>query len=180
MFNIDDAMADVVLKARDPALAAIKLAWWREQLQALDVTPPPAEPRLRAVSDHLIRNGVSGEQVSALEDGWLGVLHRDFDSASARGLILFGLLAQLLGEQKTEFQDLGRAWARADLARRTGETEWLRQGERTRVRVRRRMRPLTALAALALRDEERGFPLEPERTPGRSWALLRHRVSGRL
>ena len=42
------------------------------------------------------------------------------------------------------------------------------------------LRPLSALAALAIRDCRRGEPFEAEGTPGRAAAMLRHRFSGRL
>jgi phytoene synthase len=47
-----------------------------------------------------------------------------------------------------------------------------------RLRFTRRLRPLTALARLAVRDLLHGEPFEPEATPGRAAALLRHRWSG--
>ena len=42
------------------------------------------------------------------------------------------------------------------------------------------LRPLSALAALAIRDCRRGEPFEAEGTPGRAAAMLRHRFTGRL
>ncbi|HEU0284996.1 MAG TPA: hypothetical protein VFR52_07635, partial [Sphingomicrobium sp.] len=43
------------------------------------------------------------------------------------------------------------------------------------------LRPLTALTALAVRDLARGGPpFEPEATPGRALALIRHRWTGRI
>ena len=50
LFAIDDAMAEVVASSSQPALGAIRLAWWREALERLDNGPPPAEPRLQAAS----------------------------------------------------------------------------------------------------------------------------------
>lgn len=174
-------MADVALRAREPQLAAIKLAWWREQLQALDATPPPAEPRLQSVAAELLPRGVKGVDLAELEDGWLELLQPvpDLGRASGRGEVLFRLAARLLGVTGAETAALGQAWARADLARRAGSAEWL--GAQTQAGpVPRKLRPLGALAALALRDIRRGMPSEPEGTPGRAWALIRHRITGRL
>ena len=39
LLAIDDAMAEIVATATQPALAAIKLAWWREALEKLDHAP---------------------------------------------------------------------------------------------------------------------------------------------
>ena len=44
MFDIDDAMWDVVARATQPSLAAVKLAWWRERLEDLDEGKVPVEP----------------------------------------------------------------------------------------------------------------------------------------
>jgi phytoene synthase len=178
LFGIDDAMADAVLRARDPALAAIKLAWWREQLQALDHRPPPAEPRLQAAADTLLPLGISGERLSAIEDGWLPLLYADPAAAhsSERGEIMFGLASSLLGVSVGP--EVARIWALADLARGRGDTSLLDRGLVPVTKAARNARPLTALAALAARDHRKGV-LEPEGTPGRAWTLLRHRLTGR-
>jgi hypothetical protein len=42
------------------------------------------------------------------------------------------------------------------------------------------LRPLTMLSALAARDQRRPWPPEPEATPQRAWAILRHRLTGKL
>lgn len=52
---------------REPMLAAIKQAWWREQLAALDTGQSPAEPLLQALSA-LQAHGVSGQMLSAMAD----------------------------------------------------------------------------------------------------------------
>ena len=181
LLAIDDALADAALKTREPQLAAIKLAWWREQLQALDVMPSPAEPRLEMAKRELLPRGIGGAELSELEDGWLALLQSTADPAmvGARGEILFALAARLLDVRAEETAALGRTWALADLARRTRDERWL--GPEPQIpAVARPLRPLSALTALAVRDLRRGFPLENEAVPGRAWTLLRHRLSGRL
>src|SRR5215210_353370 len=74
LFDIDDAMGAVVARATEPALAAIKLAWWREQLEELDQGKVPAEPRLRAAAAELVRRGIKGAELTALEAGWATLL----------------------------------------------------------------------------------------------------------
>ncbi len=180
IFAIDDALADVVLTATQPALAAIKLAWWRESLEKLDGQRAPAEPRLQAVAEQLLPRGLSGSRIAELEQGWSALLEevQDWHRVVERGAVLFGLAQHLLGSDEA-VTDAGRAWAGVDLARRTGEQQWLGQPE-VSGRFGRRVRPLTMLAALALRDQRRGWPPEPEATPQRSWTILRHRLTGRL
>ena len=183
LLDIDEAMAEVVAKATEPALAAIKLAWWRERLQDLDANSVPAEPRLRAASAELLRRGVTGADLAGLEDGWSALLDETPDLArvGAGGTQLFAVAARLLGDDDAMLDEAGRLYA-AQQARRRGLVAvpptdiaptlagtWFS----------RRLRPLTGLAALAARDSRRDA-LEPEATPGRAWALIRHRLTGRL
>src|SRR5687768_10866947 len=99
LLAIDDAMGDVVAKATEPALAVIKLAWWREALERLDTSPPPPEPRLQATLKELLPRGISGAKLAELEEGWAELLSEQPDPARAlhRGAVLFGLGAMLLG-----------------------------------------------------------------------------------
>ena len=181
LFAVDDAMASVVLGARDLNLSAIKLAWWREQLQALDVSPPPAEPRLQAAATELLPRGIEGGELAELEEGWAQLLQAEpeQEAAAERGARLFGLAARLLGATHADVRPAGAAWALADLARRTGSAEWLRP-ILSMPRLPRKLRPLGVMTALAMRDHQRGLPIEPEGTPGRSWTLIRYRITGRL
>lgn len=173
-------MGQVVLRTRDPALAAIKLAWWREALQALDQAPPPPEPRLQAVASELLPRQISGERLSAIEDGWLALLDAAPDPAlvAQRGANVFDLAASLLGYDGSRLTEHGRIWALADLARRTGELSWLERPNGRIPATSRKLRPITALTVLALRDHRKG-KLEPDGSPARAWALLRHRFTGR-
>lgn len=171
--ELDDRLADIALGAAQPALAAIKLAWWRDQLAALDTQPPPPEPLLNRVVSELMVAGVSGADCAALAEGWGRVVEEEPDPAP-RGRALFDLLATVLGVGGVEG---GEAFSRADLARRSGDAEWLRKLPVSP--SPRPHRPITLLDALGRRDAERFWPPEPEATPGRSWALLRHRLTGR-
>jgi phytoene synthase len=114
---LDDRLADLALGAAQPALAAIKLAWWRDQLASLDTQPPPPEPLLLQVVSDLMVAGVSGADCAALAEGWLGVVDEQPDPAP-RGAMLFRLLGRLLGSDDVPG---GEAFSRADLARRSGD-----------------------------------------------------------
>jgi phytoene synthase len=76
LFDIDDAMADVVVRSTQPALGAIKLAWWRERLEELDQGKVPAEPRLQAAAAELLPRGISGAELAGLEDAWSALLEQ--------------------------------------------------------------------------------------------------------
>ena len=179
LFDIDDAMADVVARSTEPALAAIKLSWWRERLEELDHGTVPAEPRLQAAASELLPRDISGAELAGLEAGWATLLQKrpDRDVALSRGLMMFGLAARLLGQNPPEFLEIGGAlYAAGSLARLGFAPDGLVVITQS-PRVPRRFRPLTALAALSRRDLGRR---EPEATPGRAWTLLRHRLTGRI
>jgi phytoene synthase len=171
--ELDDRLADIALGAAQPALAAIKLAWWRDQLAALETQPPPPEPLLLRVVSDLMVAGVTGADCAALAEGWARVVEEE-PRPAARGTAMFALLGGLLGVSEVPG---GEAFSRADLARRSGNAEWLRKLPATT--SPRPLRPITCLDALGRRDAARFWPPEPEATPGRSWTLIRHRLTGR-
>ena len=183
LFAIDAAMADVVARSTDPALGRIKLAWWREQLEALDERSPPAEPRLAAAAQHLIPLGVSGAELARLETGWATLLDPEVDSSlvAERGASLFGIAGRLLGDEDSKLGDAGALYALASVGRR-GVPELLEAAGKSLERLRghrfaRSVRPVTMLARAAARDLKRH---EPEASRGRIAAMLAHRWSGRI
>jgi len=184
LFAIDDAMADVVARSTQPALGAIKLAWWRERLEELDQGIIPAEPRLREAARELLPRGITGADLGVLEDGWATLLGEVPDSKriAERGACLFKLAARLLKvEFSRDLEAAGRLYARVDAARRGLSTIEAGAVVLSREISPRAARPLTALAALAARDLHRGGPpFEAQATPGRAWSLLRHRLTGRF
>lgn len=183
LFAIDDAMGDVVAKASDPTLAAIKLAWWRDRLEDLDNGNVPAEPRLQRASRELLTRGISGSDLARIERGWAILLQAepDISLAEERGAELFSMLGRLIGETHDLLLPAGRLFAGVDYARRGLRSIAPPKIAMGGVRFPRALRPVTALAALAVRDLGRGGPpFEHEATPGRALTLLRHRLTGRI
>ena len=180
LLAIDDALGEVVANSTQPALGAIRLTWWRDALERLDTSPPPPEPRLQAVAMDLLPRGVRGVELAQIAEGWAALFEEDRDSEriAARGAALFAVGARLLGSDDAQLAEAGRYFGLADAARR-GLTPLLaiRIGPH---RFGRAVRPLTALARLAVRDLRKGEPFEQEATPGRAAALLLHRLSGKL
>ena len=183
LFAIDDAMADVVARSTQPALAAIKLAWWRERLDELDQGKVPSEPRLRAAASELLPRGISGADLAQLEPGWAAMLEQepDFDVPFYAGEILFRLAARLLStDPAPPVETAGTIYAGAHLTR-LGLARHVLFAIPDTGRIARPFRPLTALAVLGARDLRKENPVsEQEGTPGRAWALLRHRLTGRI
>jgi phytoene synthase len=183
LFGIDAARADVVARSTDPALGRIKLAWWREQLEELDSNPPPAEPRLQSVADHLLPAGVTGSELAELEAGWATLLDAEFDArlVAARGALLFGIGGRLLSSNDPKLWEAGALYALASVGRR-GVPELFEPARERLEQLRghrfdKRARPLTMLARAATRDLDRQ---EPEGCRGRAAAMLAHRWSGRI
>jgi 15-cis-phytoene synthase len=178
-------MADVVARSTEPALGAIKLAWWRERLQELDQEIVPAEPRLQAAAAELLPRGISGAALAELEDGWATLLEEepDVERVGTAGAHLFHLAARLLGASHPLIDPAGRLYGYENVARRGLMRMHWPMDELYQLSTHpfpKRLRPLTGLAALAARDARRAPPLEPQGTPGRAFALFRHRLTGRL
>ena len=183
LWSLDAAMGDVVARATQPALAAVKLAWWRERLEALDAGPPPAEPRLQQAAELLVAHGISGARLAELEAGWTALLQPEVDAAAvaARGALLFAIGAELLGGSDPELDDAGALYALASVGRR-GVPQLFAPAQDHLQRIARhsfsrRLRSLTMLARAAARDLGRQ---EPEGDRARVAAMLAHRWSGRI
>ncbi len=180
LLALDDALGEVVASSTQPALGAIRLAWWRDALGRLDTAPPPPEPRLQAAANELMPRGVSGSDLARISEGWAALFEedRDPDAIGERGVALFAAGAKLLGADTIGLDQAGRWFAQANAARR-GFTP-VPTVEIAPLSFPPALRPLTGLARLAVRDLRHGEPFEPEATPGRAAALLAHRWSGRI
>ena len=165
------------------------MAWWRERLEELDsVSGAPAEPRLKAVKSELIGCGVSGLELSRLEDAWLPMLEpfpwgdSVVEAFRLRGRILFGIGARLLGGSATDAEAAGALWSLVDGATHCSDAASrasLCSAARAAVsevpqKLPAAIRPLTILAALAAYD------LRPGGRLGRVGAALTHRLRGTI
>lgn len=196
LFAIDAAMGDVVRTTREPMLGAIRLAWWRERLEELDAgISVPGEPRLQAVVLELLPRGIGGRDLAALEGGWLRLFDpfpwttATSEAISIRGNWLFGLGARLLGHSDERIQAAGGLWALVDVARHTSDGRsrtMLIEQARTFARglgpgrFAIALRPLSTLAALAIRDASRGERFEAEGCFARRMAAFSHRITRAL
>jgi phytoene synthase len=183
----------VVADAGETLLAEIRLAWWREQIDAIARgAAAPAQPLLRQIAADLPRRGVAPMHLSRMEEGFLPLLLAgDLDMAAAardRGAPLFEALAQaeagasLTPSARVAVRAAGEIWGMGALVR----GPW---GARTAVVAAGLLpeppaRPpfdglspgLAGLAALGWRDwklAHSGRPLPPRATFGRQWAFLR-------
>jgi phytoene synthase len=191
LWRLDAALGQALAGGREPMIARIKLAWWREALERLDREPAPAEPVLREVAESLLPV-IPGADLARMEEGWsvlpsaetLGP-HDLAAYAAGRGGRLFALTARLLGAALPGLEEAGEAWALVDLARHCAtaeDSDVALAAARERPLPRRwpsPLRPLGMLASLAARDcDPARPPWEPRGSPKRMWLMLRHRITG--
>lgn len=162
-----------------PALGAIRLAWWREALERLDTNQPPPEPRLQASAAELLPLGITGKELAALEDGWAALLDEEpgLDRIEGRGVLLFAIGAKLLAANDPFLEAAGRVFALAQIRRVRRAAFAQSSFDLSNLkghRFARRLRPLTAFARLGARDLKHGMKIEREATPARAAALLSH------
>ena len=184
LWDLDLAFADVVATSTDLNLGAIRLAWWRERLEELDLGKgTPAEPRLQAVARELLPRGIIGGDLSRLEDAWLPLLQpvpwsaEQVDGLKLRGRILFGSGSRLLGASPSDAETAGELWALVDGAEHCSDSDARNMLLREAAvlapsRAPTTVRPLTMLAALSAHD------IRPRGSFRRGLTALRHRYRG--
>lgn len=176
----------------------MRLIWWRDALAALDEGDAaiPAEPLLGAVAAQILPTGLSGQAVSALEEGWAALIEEDEPGTQqvvahgeGRGGTLFALSAALLGSVPDDVGRAGEGWALADLGHRLRDPA-VREQARALAAERlaqvdiapwpATLRPLGLLVVLARIDA--AMPVDRQRRQGAPKRLLRalaYRVTGR-
>ncbi len=160
LLALDQRLAGLLRHSREPMMAQIRLAWWRETLGREAAEWPEGEPLLAA-----LRSWNGGHRaLVALVDGWEALtgeaplapesLEEMVDGRAAA----FAGLAEALDRRNEAdaARALGRRWALADLATKLnhpGESvvvKRLAQAERGHApRVSRTLRPLAVLEGLA-------------------------------
>lgn len=175
---LDLELAKVAATTTDVMLGEIRLAWWRERLDALDRGEVPAQPVLRALAAEVVPRGISGAMLAGFEDGWLALADGDVAGfVTARGAAVGGVVAKLLGADEAVGVSLGRRWAAGEAARLGHVVDAPPVDRAPAV-----LRPLAGLATLGARDLARaaaGLPTEARATPKRQLLLLRTMLTGR-
>lgn len=173
LFALDCTLAAIPPSVSEPMVGAIRLAWWREALEALDHNPAPDEPHLIAARALLLPAGLSGADLAGLEARWAARLDAELteeqsnDAEAQGGAHLFGLAARLLAADPEIAAALGRSWA---------------TGAELPPQTPRSLRPLLALAILGRRDAAdtaAGLPRAPRATAGRQLRMLMAIATGR-
>lgn len=128
---LDARLGAVLQTAREPSLAAIRMAWWRDALVAGDLSKGRGEPLIEAWRSMGLSDG-DREAIDQLIDGWSVLIGADTlhekdlrDYANGRGAGAFKLLGQ------TSVSDAvisaGALWALWDLAAHVSSTDEARR-----------------------------------------------------
>lgn len=172
LMALDMRLAGIVRNSREPMLAQLRLAWWREQLRQDSTAWPEGEPLLAALRSW---DGKHSE-LAPLVDGWESMTGTAplpetafLQLADARGAAFAALVDG--AHNKAEAERLGRNWALVDIAgrlthpqERDAVTELARAQDWRGARLPRKLRPLVVLHGLAahsLRAGESGITTSP-------------------
>ncbi|MBN9143895.1 MULTISPECIES: hypothetical protein [unclassified Novosphingobium] len=157
MLALDVRLAGVVRGAREPILAQMRLAWWRDRLRDSADKWPRGEPLLAALS---CWDGGHGA-LMGLVDGWEALLGEAPLPVEAFETWIDGRVAACaaLGEGA---DSMARGWALGDLAAHLGDAQeqaavadLIKAHGWRAVRLPRKMRPLVVLHGLAARTKGR-------------------------
>ena len=155
---LDTRLGQIVRSAREPMLAQMKLAWWRDRLAQRAEAWPKGEPLLAALACWQDGHGA----LSGLVDGWEALLG---DEPQPEALMA-GRAAACVAMGGEGAGEMARAWALADAAGLIGggavagliaAQDWRRQ------RLPRAMRPLVILHGMAAHG--RGDPVKMQKIP---------------
>lgn len=184
---LDLRLAQMVRGAREPMLAQIRLAWWRDALNGKH-----ADARGDAVLDGLRACTLTDQQVTILHDlvdAWETMLvhgdgQADHHSLCPRRGAIFRLFVPQ-GEGGTALEQAGHYWAAWDFWRHSTDMDeaaaWLGIAQASGgawPRLRRKARLAAILHGLARNDIQAGRPMALER-PGTLMRIIRIGVFGR-
>lgn len=161
LMALDLRLAEIVRSIREPLLAQMRLAWWRDELAKPPESRPKGEPLLAAIGDVWASEEAG---LRALVDGWEELLaDPPLPAASAENFAAgraaaFASAARIAGgaDDHSAVTLAAKRWALADLAAKTSDLDekaevvatGLELGAKP-VRLSRAMRPLLVLDGLA-------------------------------
>jgi len=153
LLALDARLAGVVRTAREPMLAQIKLAWWRERLAGDPAGWPKGEPLLARLAGWADPAGLA-----PLVDGWEALLAEppvDAATFAAGRATALTVLARELGSDPALVEPFAHDWALADLALES-EASAIAPVPPASGSLPRTLRPLAVLAGVTRRAAARG------------------------
>lgn len=184
LLSFDTRLAGLLRQARDPVLAQIRLAWWRERLAQPPSERPRGEPLLARLADW----PQGGAQLAALVDGWEALLGEPplaGDALSAFGQGRADAVASLAAKLTVPapLPDLARSWSMADLACHLGDpreqaiaSELIQPASAKG--LPRELRPLLVLQRVSVRAARNGGAAQLT-SPGALFTAMRAGLLGR-
>lgn len=173
---LDERLAAILQGGREPAIMAIRLAWWRDVLAQGDVSKGNGEPLVEAIRQMGLSD-FDRQHIAQCVEGWGQIAGADTLSADdlrayaqGRGGSLFSLLA---GQASPARMAAGSVWALWDLAAHLSDQELalacLNVAQELMPEAKlgqdRAERPLRLALAVAARDVER------QHVPSRGFGL---------
>jgi 15-cis-phytoene synthase len=189
LFAFDAQMAGIVLQAREPMLAQIRLQWWHDMLAKPAAARPSANPVLACLAPLEAEGLVLAEALGPVIRGWEAALEIEdsaavTDFAEGRGQ-LFAAFSSLTGGEAGDLMRIGRAWALWDMVRFHRRTPALDAAfaavdtqALARIGLPARLRPLSIIARAVRLDIARGRLDRPWAGPGLFVRLVWHGLTG--
>lgn len=115
---LDAKLAAVRVSAREPVLAQLRYAWWRDRLRQAHADRPQGEPLLQSLAGW----GDAGAKLATMVDGWEALLGDPplspaaIEAFAAGRAAAMSALAERLQCDAATAGALARRWALADLA----------------------------------------------------------------
>lgn len=184
LFALDATLAKLARQTREPIVAQMRLAWWRDRLGALARTPVPGQPVLTAVAGVVAEHGLDPADLIPLVDGWEALVADELPAYASGRARLFAVAGALIGATGPWLAEAGEGWALADIATSSPDPPRAAAARAAALplldralahRSSRAARPLGALALVARMDLDGRVPGDPRRLA----RLLRYRVIGR-
>lgn len=138
LLELDHRLGQLVRQAREPILAQLRLAWWRDRLREAPESRPKGQPTLALLACWAEQSAA----LVALVDGWEAMLAdppQPLQLAQARGEAM-AALAELLGEASA----IATIW---QAAIEWSLTENGQETDRKSIILPRKMKPLAVLHA---------------------------------
>jgi phytoene synthase len=115
LLHIDNRFAEILRNAREPMIAQIKMAWWREAFASAAEARPKGEPLLQTLNEAGDRIPLSA--LEALASAWEHLLGNERFSQEAieahaelRAEAIFATYAGWMGTVQ-DMRPIGRSWA---------------------------------------------------------------------
>lgn len=115
MLEIDNRLQQIVETAREPMIAQIKMAWWREAFEKSPHARPKGEPLLQALNE--VGDSIPQAALESLVSAWemlLGSDHWEHEVIAAHAALRSDAIFQTYARWVNARQDVqvaGKAWA---------------------------------------------------------------------